>query len=158
MAHETKKKSLPDDLLVEVYRLSRSEGWSNQQISDWLSEQGYSGYSREWVRRACEAMDGTEGEVVPDIEDPAHLDDDGQLLSIQHTLYRVAHSARKRGDVADLIAAAKAHRDQVIARKRLREAGPQTVIVQGSSPSASAQDARTMTQAEIDAALAQELN
>lgn len=125
---DTTKKSLPEDLQQESYRLWAEEGWSYQKISDWLAAPGRGfDLSREWIRRLLEGMAAAkraEARPMPLLRDaePEELDDDGQLVGLQRDLYRSFKAARRMGDVAGACNAARAHVQVVLARRKLKEA------------------------------------
>lgn len=126
---DTKKKGLPEDLQRKVYGLWEQEGWSYQQISAWLAgEPHHLDFSREWIRRLLEGMKAAKKTELPFLRDaePEELDGDGQLESIQHDVYRTFKGARRAGDLAGAMNAARTHVAIVLARKRLRDPAPGT--------------------------------
>lgn len=114
------KKSIPDHLAQESYRLWADQKWSPQRIADWLLKEHGHEVSREWVRRLLEGMRGAEGEAIPEGE-PEDLSEDQQLLKLQCSAYRDAMAKARRGDTNAFATAAKIHIQAVLARKRLRE-------------------------------------
>ena len=118
------KKVLPPDLEEDVYGLWAVYDWSYEKISKWLAEKHQFTASREWVRRLIDRMKLAKGGVAADDADPGELDDDQQLVRVQHDAYREARSKLRRGDTSGWAVAARVHLQVVLTRKKLREPGP----------------------------------
>lgn len=124
-------KTLPDEVVKELWRLNTEAKWSTRKLSGWLNERGYQ-VSREWVRKLLEGLAGTAGEPVQ--QDPGD-DPDKQLLRLQHDAYLTAVYAAKQGNAQAQSIAVKTYIAALEARESRQKV---TAILTHPTPVASA--------------------
>lgn len=106
----TKKDEIPPNLRAEMLRLSMEEGWSDQQVTDWLAAppRGIRA-SRPTVNRLIRELMYPKPVVQvvdPEIPEPP-LDDEDQLDHVQRDLFRAARMAHRARDFSAQVAASR---------------------------------------------------